>query len=167
VSLEQCPACGFDAGDWTDAAAIAAIEHLPGQWKTAIAGLTVRDLLHRPIDQMWSIAEYTDHVREVLFGMRFLLAAALSQPGTDLGPAPATEFTSEARTVDSEAALDGMEHEAGTLGRELSELSADRWSLAVMFDGATVDPHWIARHGVHDGTHHLLDVARLRRHLHE
>jgi len=29
-------------------------------------------------------------------------------------------------------------------------------------DGDRVDLHWIARHAVHDPTHHLRDVARLR-----
>jgi len=33
---------------------------------------------------MWSIAEYADHVRRVLFGMRFLLDTAVTQPGTVL-----------------------------------------------------------------------------------
>jgi hypothetical protein len=32
----------------------------------------------------------------------------------------------------------------------------------VMLDGTDVDLHWIVRHAVHDASHHLLDVKRLR-----
>ena len=88
VSVERCEECGFDSDDWSDASAIAAIQRLPERWTTAVAGLTSSDQLWRPVPQMWSIAEYADHVREVLFGMRFLLDTAISQPGTDLGEAP-------------------------------------------------------------------------------
>ena len=81
-----------DAEYWSDASAIAAIRRLPSQWIAAVAGLTPSDQLRRPVHQMWSIAEYADHVREVLFGMRFLLDTAISQPGTDLGESPQPQF---------------------------------------------------------------------------
>jgi len=111
---------------------------------------------------MWSIAEYADHVREVLFGMRFLLDTATSQPGTDLGRSPPPQFASQPRQIDVEAALDGIDKEARWLSQQLSGLSSHDWSLTVIFDGTSVDPHWIARHIVHDATHHLLDIGRLR-----
>ena len=111
---------------------------------------------------MWSVAEYADHVREVLFGMRFLLDTAISQPGTDLGDSPTPQFASEPRKIDVETALGGIEHEARSLSQQLAGLSSRDWSLTVIIDGASVDPHWIARHVVHDATHHLLDIGRLR-----
>lgn len=162
MTVERCGQCGFDSDDWTDAGAIAAIRLLPTRWDTAVAGLTAGDRIRRPIDTMWSIAEYADHVREVLFGMRFLLDSAVTRPGTDLGQSPASEFDSQPRPIDLQTALDGIEHEAGALSEELSDLSVGDWSLTVTFDAISVDPHWIARHSVHDATHHLLDVERLR-----
>jgi hypothetical protein len=162
VGVERCGECGFDSDDWSDTGAIAAIRHLPSEWNTAVAGLTPKDQLRRPVHQMWSIAEYTDHVREVFFGMRLLLGTAISQPGTDLGQSPPSQFASQPRQIDVQAALGGIDHEARSLSQQLSELSADDWSLTVTFDGTSVDPHWIARHIVHDATHHLLDIARLR-----
>jgi DinB superfamily len=162
VSVERCAECGFDAGDWSDAGAIVAIERLPSQWTAALAGLTRGDQLRRPVRQMWSIAEYADHVREVLFGMRFLLDTAIAQPGTDLGESPPQRFASRPRQIDAEAALTGIDQEARALSQQLSELSPVEWSLTVAFDGISVNPRWIARHIVHDATHHLLDVDRLR-----
>jgi hypothetical protein len=111
---------------------------------------------------MWSIAEYADHVREVLFGMRFLLDSAISQPGADVGQSPPQQFASQPRHIDVQAALDGIDHEARSLSQQLSELSSHDWILTVRFDGISVDARWIARHIVHDATHHLLDIDRLR-----
>ena len=162
MNAERCGECGFDSDDWSDATAIEAIQRLPRQWRSAVAGLTPNDLQRRPIDQMWSIAEYVDHVREVLFGMRFLLDTAISQPGTDLGESPTQPFASQPRRIDVEAALDGIDHEAHSLSAQLSGLSSHDWLLTVRFDSAAVDPHWIARHAVHDASHHLLDGDRLR-----
>ena len=162
MSVERCGECDFDSDHWSDASAIAAIQRLPSQWTTAVAGLTPSDQLRRPIRQMWSIAEYADHVREVLFGMRFLLDTAISQPGTDLGESPLPQFAPQPRQIDVEAALDGIDHEARSLSQQLSGLSPHDWCLTVKLDGTSVDPHWIARHSVHDATHHLLDIGRLR-----
>ena len=162
VSIERCGECGFDSDDWSDATAIAAIEGLPFRWAEAVAGLAANDLLRRPIPQMWSVAEYADHVREVLFGMRFLLETATSRPETDLGDSPPQQFPSRPRQIDIEAALSGIDGEACSLGRELYALTPHDWALTVTFDGTSVDPHWIARHAVHDATHHLLDIDRLR-----
>src|SRR5918996_2691047 len=64
---------------------------------------------------MWSIAESCDHVREVLFGMRFMLDVAVVDPGTDLGPAPKPRFDPVSRAVDVTEALAGISHGAGEL----------------------------------------------------
>jgi hypothetical protein len=85
MAVERCDDCGYDADDWSDSSAITAIEGLPARWHEALADLASGDLHRRPIRSMWSIAEYADHVREALFGMRFLLDTTLTTPGADLG----------------------------------------------------------------------------------
>ena len=50
---------------------------LPAQWQRAVSEVDPDQLCDRPIPEMWSIAEYADHVREVLFAMRFLLDTQL------------------------------------------------------------------------------------------
>jgi hypothetical protein len=70
---------------------------------------------------MWSIAEYADHVREVLFGMRFLLETAISQPRTDLGVSPESPFHAEPRQIEVKRALDGIARESTTLRVSISE----------------------------------------------
>ena len=111
---------------------------------------------------MWSIAEYVDHVREVLFGMRFVLDTTLAEPGTDLSEPPEPRFDPEPRIIDVEEALSGIDREANALRHRLGELPDSSWGSTAIVAGDEIDAHWIARHAVHDATHHLLDVDRLR-----
>jgi hypothetical protein len=162
MDFERCSECGFNGKEWSDAAAISAVERLPSRFADAVAGLSSHDLVSRPVDGQWSIAEYADHVREVLFGMRFLLDVAVTQPGTDLGESPSSHFESDPRQIDIDAAFAGIEREVTSLVRTFSELTTNEWESVVTLDGANLDPHWIIRHAVHDSTHHLLDIGRLR-----
>ena len=160
--VEVCGECGFDGRAWTDADAVSTISDLPGRWSGAVAGLTDAELRRRPIPTMWSIAEHVDHVREVLFGMRFLLDTALKSPGTDLGEPPEPTFEPEPRAINIDVALAGLSREAAQLADALADTPPPTWTSTVIVSGDVLDPHWIARHAVHDPTHHLRDVARLR-----
>lgn len=162
MSVEVCAECGFDAGVWTDAEAISAIAGLPDRWTQAVDGVSAPDLLRRPNPTMWSIAEYIDHVREVLFGMRFLLDVALNSPGRDLGDAPTPRFDPEPRVVDVQQSLSGLASEARLLADQLEATPRRSWATTVIVGGDELDVHWIARHAIHDPTHHLGDVERLR-----
>jgi hypothetical protein len=162
VDFETCDECGFSGEKWSDAGAISAIADLPTRFADATAGLSPNDLLRRPVENQWSIAEYTDHVREILFGMRFLLDIVISQPGTDLGDSPFSPFEPESRHIDIDVALLGIEREATSFLDSLTELSLNQWDAIVTLDRTNIDPHWIVRHAVHDSNHHLLDIERLR-----
>jgi hypothetical protein len=162
VTVEECDECGFSADQWSDAGALAALEELPARFAGAVEGLTPSELLRRPVDGQWSIAEYVDHVREVLFGMRFLVEMAVTAPGTDLGQSPSTPLSPDPRPVEIDTALAGVERETKSLRQSLSGLSPNEWRSMVIFDSTIVDPCWIVRHALHDSTHHLLDIERLR-----
>lgn len=162
MTVEVCAECGFDGNAWGDHDAVSAIAGLPAAWSDAVDGLSPDDVQRRPLPGMWSIAEYVDHVREVLFGMRFLLDTALSDPGTDLGAAPESRFDPEPRVIDIDQALAGLSLEAKLLNDALTAVPPSAWSTTVVVDGDHLDVQWIARHAVHDPTHHLRDVARLR-----
>jgi hypothetical protein len=165
MPIERCDACGFDGHLWSGEATIEAIRLLPDRWVEAVAGLGSDALRSRPIPEMWSIAEYGDHVREVLVGMHFLLDSAVAQPGIDLGNAPASTFSATPRAIDVSTALTGIRREAAGLADRLVELPESSWSSTATVDGNDVDAHWICRHALHDATHHLADIDRLRQAL--
>jgi uncharacterized damage-inducible protein DinB len=162
MAIERCDECGFDGADWTGSDAVRAIAELPARWAAAIDGLGPDELRKRPIERMWSIAEYTDHVRETIFGMRFVLDTALAQPGTALGEPPEPRFDPEPRPIDTDQALAGFQDEVRQLCQRLDGTPPDRWDAWATIGDDRVDLHWIVRHAVHDVTHHIGDVARLR-----
>jgi hypothetical protein len=162
VIAERCEECRFDGAAWTDTEAMEAIALLPARWRDAVSGLASEQLHRRPIAEMWSIAEYADHVREVLFGMRFVLDTALMQPGTDLGKPPEPRFDPEPRAIEIEQALSGIDREAAGLRDRLAELGQAEWNSPAIVDRDEIDARWVARHAVHDATHHLQDVGHLR-----
>ncbi len=162
MTPEVCAECGFDGADWSDADAAAEISSIPHRWRTAVGGIDPRDLQRRPIATMWSMAEYTDHLREVFFGLRFLLDTALREPGKDVGVGFEPRFEPEPRAIDFASALAGLSHEAHMLSRGLSQASEAMWVSTATVGGQTHDVHWIARHALHDATHHLLDLERLK-----
>ena len=82
MATERCEACGFDGERWSDADAVAAVDELPPRFVDAVRGLGEDEVQRRLIVGTWSIAEYVDHVREVLFGMRFLLDSAVAHAFT-------------------------------------------------------------------------------------
>src|SRR3984957_13484839 len=123
MAIERCNECGYDADDWSDSSAVTAIEGLHACWYEALAALTPGELPRRPIPSMWSIAEYADHVREVLFGMHFLLDTAVTTPGADLGEAPSSPFDSEPRRIEIKVALAGIESEATALRDRFTQLT--------------------------------------------
>lgn len=159
---ETCEECAFDGARWSEGDTITTLPILAVMWQGYLEGASDEVLTTRPDPTCWSIAEYTDHVREVLFGMRFLLDSALAEPGKDLGQSPGPRFDDRSRVIDVEAALDGIEHEGRELASTLAELEPGRWSDGVTVDGDHVDVNWIARHGVHDAIHHMQDVGRIR-----
>jgi|SRR5947209_503862 len=162
VAFERCSECGFDGEAWSDQAAIEAIAALPERWEQAVQGLVTSDLERRPVNDMWSVAEYADHVREVLFGMRLVLESALKEPGIDFGQPPEPRFDPRPRRIDIDTALTGIGTEATALSDRLRRLSNSEWNITAILGGDAIDLRWVARHAVHDATHHLGDVERLR-----
>lgn len=162
MDVERCDECGFDGAAWTDAAAVGEIGALHERFTDALERFEPAHVTGRPLPDTWSVAEYVDHVREVLFGMRFLLDTAVTAPGSDLGDPPEPRFDPTPRAIEVADALAGLGHQAAALSTRLDALDADEWSATVVVGGDVHDAHWIARHAVHDSHHHLLDIERLR-----
>jgi MOSC domain-containing protein YiiM len=162
---EHCDECSFDGDRWADQDVLTTLPIVAALWREYITGLPADLMQVRAQPGEWSIAEYTDHIREVLFGMRFLLGVVSSDAEADLGASPTPPFTDEPRAIDVEAALEGVESEATALAHELSVVEPTDWTAGVVVDAQRVDVRWIARHAVHDAMHHLHDIARIRHRL--
>lgn len=165
AARESCEACGFDSDLYNRSDTITSQHVIPAVLAAAIEGLDADALGTRPADDVCSIAEYLDHVREVGFGNRFAIETALADPGHDLGAAPKPAFNVEAAVVDVEAALAAVDVEFRAIGSLLGDLSDDAWSAQVHLDGSAIPVDWFARHVLHDALHHLGDIGRIRHRL--
>ena len=160
---EMCAECGFSGSDWDVAKALDRLMTLPDSWATVTTVLDTADLGRRPRTDCWSSAEYTDHVRETTFGMRFLIDVAVDSPGTDLGSAPEPRFDPTPRTIDVQDSLRRFRAEVELLVARAASLDPQHWSSSAVMDGNNVDVLWIVRHAVHDLSHHLGDIEGIRR----
>ncbi len=163
MDVDRCDECHFDGSRWTDQDVLTTLGVLRPLWDLYLEGAD-EDVLHtRPTPEQWSIAEYTDHLGGTLWAMRFLVDTARETPGTDLGDVLGQPFDPEPAVVDLDAALDRLAEEASRLAQALAAVPTDEWSdSTVSFSGDTVDLAWIGRHALHDATHHLHDVSRIR-----
>jgi DinB superfamily len=159
---ETCHECGFNSDDWSDEQAIDEIGRLPQRWAAIVDNLSGSTLSSRHITDRWSICEYTDHVRETTFGMRFLLDVAIDSPGTDHGPAPEGTFAHVARDVNIQVALRGFGSEVALLVGRIGGLTSEEWERTVTIGTEQVDAHWILRHLIHDVTHHIGDIVQIK-----
>ncbi|HVN50952.1 MAG TPA: MOSC domain-containing protein, partial [Acidimicrobiales bacterium] len=88
---------------------------------------------------------------------------ACGSPGTDLGDVEAPPFDPTPVRVDLDAARARLREESELLAGTLGTFPTDDWSTrTVGLSGEVVDLGWIGRHALHDATHHLHDVGRIR-----
>ncbi len=161
--LETCDECGFDAAQWNRQDTVNTIRYLPVLARHAVAGLSPELASQRPTPAVWSIAEYTEHLREMVFGNRFMIDLALENPGVDLGAAP--DNPDEREEVSLEEAVSGLTDELTQLWDRVRQLADEQWAVHAVLDGEAKDVDWVARHVVHDQLHHMGDIARIRHRL--
>lgn len=162
---EACGQCGFDSDLYDRADTISSQKVIPAVLAAAFEGLDGDTLARRPDDSTWSIVEYLDHVREVVFGNRFAIETALAQPGVDLGDPPATGLQAPGaagRPIDAGVALEGVTSEYQAMAELLAGLDDEQWAIEALLSGETHTVGWFARHVLHDGLHHLADIGRIR-----
>ncbi len=104
---ERCDECRFDGARWTDQDVLTTLGVLGELWDGYLEGAAGRVLHTRPKPDQWSIAEYTGHLAETLWAMRFLVAVAREAAGRDLGEVHGRPFDPEPSEVDLEAARPG------------------------------------------------------------
>lgn len=163
--VEQCTECGFAAGEWNNEDTVNTLlraDRLVARW---VEGTDPRRLNDRPTPDTWSVTEYTDHIRETIFGGRFLTELAIEDPGRDLGAAIAPSPAGRHRLLDLDDRLAALDEETDTFGQLLGTLTSDQWNVHVVVGGVERTVTWASRHSVHDLWHHLGDLARIRAQL--
>lgn len=165
MRVETCDGCGFDSTRWNAQDTLNTVRSLAVRWRLTLEGLPPDLASARPDTTTWSIAEYTDHVGQSLWMARFVVDLARTEPGTDLGDVPRSTFTPDAQPIDLDDALERLDLEGTALFDTARQIPAAQWDAAVFIDGDEWSIGWALRHVVHDVSHHLGDIGRIRQRL--
>ncbi|MGI9601264.1 MAG: MOSC domain-containing protein [Acidimicrobiales bacterium] len=159
---EQCDQCGFDSTGWTRQDLTHAFSYIAARAVYTMEDLDSAAVATRPDPETWSMLEYLDHVRDVVWGHRFIVDIARQQPDIDLGTPDSPEFAPEPADLDRRAVVDALVTECLAFEAQLEGLVDDDWDRTVTIGGGPVSVNGAVAHAMHDATHHMHDLGRIR-----
>jgi len=165
-----CPECGFDFDACVPSATPQTIEQLGGRYRIPLSrGLAGEDLdallRTRPTKGGWSALEYACHVRAV-FSLHIALIQRIvteDQPSLESGNRDDVAVDHDYNGQDPAVVAEELAAAATTLSARLSSVSDDAWLRVGRRGDFEMTIEWMSRNAVHEGTHHLLDIARALR----
>lgn len=168
-----CEECGFDYDGLDDAEVLDALRGFGRRYRAPLSrglpGESLDELLRsHPLTGVWSALEYACHVRDVLTVQRERVSLALAEDLPTFTPMGREERVERDRYNDQDPAdvADKIAANAEAFAAALEALTPEQWSRRGIYsypEPIERDLHWIARHTVHEGRHHLLDVGRVLR----
>ena len=116
----------------------------------------------RPHPSTWSALEYTAHVADRLdhLGPAILQVTRQNIPtiaGFDGNERAASKAYND---LDRVEVLGGLDMACEELASVIGDVRPDDWTRTALVAGAERDALTLARDGVHEGSHHLLDIGR-------
>lgn len=163
-SEESCDECGFASSLWTQQDAIETLS-TAGHLGRVSADVTPELANTRPHPTMWSIAEYLDHMSNVIEMIARGAQVAVRSPGSRVEMPPESSVSSDVVEFELDVVLKrlmdaGVEASAVFRAIKGAEREAE---LHVGYDLWT--PSTMLLHLCHDLTHHLMDIGRIRSRL--
>lgn len=162
-----CPDCGFDASSTpaTDVARL--LRENAAHWRQLLTHPHVR---LRPTKDQWSALEYGCHVRDVfrLYDVRLQLMLNEDGPRFPNWDQDATAVTDRYDLQDPAVVSEALVQAAAVLAARFEGVAATQWArTGFRSDGAAFTVDSFARYFIHDPIHHLDDVQRGNRALHD
>ena len=168
-----CEECGFDYDGVADAEVGGKLRDFGRRYRVPLTrglkGEALDDLVRaHPQEGVWSALEYACHVRDVFAVQRERVEQALVA-----GELAYTPMGREQRVIDDRyneqgpaAVADQLAANADAMAATVEAFTPDQWQIGGVY-GYPVptqrDLRWLARHTIHEGHHHLLDVGRVLR----
>ncbi|HZN12731.1 MAG TPA: DinB family protein [Acidimicrobiales bacterium] len=166
--MTRCEECGYD---W-DADPIDIAVFADRYAKPLTRFLPADDpdvvLRTRPEPTVWSALEYAAHVRDAFGFYGGRIGRALSEDRPQFSPRDPDAVCEERRynEEDPAATLVGLAAAANDLAALLADLDDAQWErVGVGIDGDERTVRVLARRAAHEGSHHLLDIGRVLRHV--
>jgi hypothetical protein len=167
----SCAACGLDYSAVATAQAVDTVAGLADRYRAAVDAVPVDDRGARPAAEVWSVAEYVCHVRDVFVAstIRLYRVRVEDEPAVEplFNDLRAARFGYARR--DLGPVLDELADAVAGFVAEVSRVAhPDGWDRV-----CTRLPHerrtarWLVRQALHEGVHHLADVEQVAVHVRE
>jgi hypothetical protein len=160
-----CDSCCLAYAQITVDDAVQAIQALPALLRAAVDAVPPGVQRQRPAPATWSVAEYACHIRDVLVSTTI----RLHRGRTEIAPAVDPMFNDlRARLfrynqADLAAVLEEATATAAGLCEEISQMTGPDWDRVVLRQpGEQRTTRWLVRQAMHEGLHHLADIAAVR-----
>lgn len=161
-----CERCGLDYAAVSPAQAVDTLAGLAERYRGALEAVPAADRGTRPRPDVWSVAEYVCHARDVFvaFTIRLYRVRTEDRPAVEpmFNDLRAARFAYARRDLD--AVLAELADDIDGFRAEVARVPADGWDRT-----CTRLPHeprtarWLVRQALHEGVHHLLDVEEVAR----
>ena len=163
-----CQACDLAYADLAIPDAVAEIRNLPDAVRAAVDGVPAQLRRLRPASDVWSVAEYACHVRDVFVAstIRLRRARTEDEPAVDpmYGDLRALRF--RYADADLDAVLDELRSAAAGFRDEIGDTRPEEWTRTVRrLPGEVRTATWLVRQATHEGRHHVRDIAHVGRRL--
>lgn len=161
-----CPGCGLDYGTISPPDAKLAIRSFPRRYRSALAAALEDEtdaglVRRRPDGTTWSALEYTAHVAD-LFEHFAEVVRRMHQETSPTIPFWDPDERAAAERYDEQdprMVLDRLAAGAERLVLEIERVGPDGWERTATFPFGERDLLHMVRNAVHEGSHHLRDVA--------
>ena len=168
-----CEECGFDYDGVADIEIGDKLRDFGRRYRVPLTrglkGEALDDLVRaHPQEGVWSALEYTCHVRDVFAGQRRRVEQALVEGELVYAPMGREQRAIDDRynEQDPVTVADELAANAEAMAVTVEALTSEQWSLGGLYgypEPTPRDLRWLARHTIHEGHHHLLDVGRVLR----
>jgi len=161
VLERSCPDCGFDASGVSGPELGELIRHAGQQWQTVLSGADVRS---RPAPQVWSVAEYGSHCRDVceIFGARLDLMLQQDDPLFPNWDQDQTALEKRYWQDDPAVVAVQLSDAANAAAATFDAVTGAQWQrTGRRSNGSVFTVQTLGRYFVHDLVHHLWDVRPL------
>jgi hypothetical protein len=170
--VSRCEECGFDwdtPAEELEAAARGFADRYPKPLSRFLKEEDPEVVLRtRPEPGVWSALEYVAHTRDVFDFYTDRIRRVTTEDRPQLTAVGFDALAEERRYNDEDiaAVTAGITRAANGFADVLAGLSADDWPrVGIGSEGDERTVTELARRGVHDAHHHLLDIGRVMRHV--
>jgi hypothetical protein len=173
-----CDECGFDYDGVADAEVSDKLRSFGRRYRAPLTrglrGESLDDLVRtRPAPEVWSALEYACHVRDVFDSQRQRIDQALVEDVPTfvrMGDGRGREqmaIDDRYNDQDPTTVADQLAANAEVLAATCESLTDEQWLRTGIYnfpEPTERDMRGLARHTIHEGHHHLLDIGRSLRH---